>query len=218
MRRRPSAGGAGFGGAGGGAGAAAKTGAGGGATGRGAGTGGAAGWPPATQALSTYFLERNRFRASRGAPAGGSPSDGAHRASQIFLEASLPCCRSPRTSSVSNSANETLLSLLSGNNSRCAFAQGWQTKVRKAMQATVGPRAAQSAQRRLPSLFRASLTARVLRSIVSWEGMTRVFFWWSLGWCFGLALLLTGARATGCARLRGCSAAMCASVRGDLSA
>ena len=73
MRRRPSAGGAGLG-AGGGAGAAAKTGAGGGATGRGAGTGGATGAWPATQALSTYFLERNRFRASRGAPAGGSPS------------------------------------------------------------------------------------------------------------------------------------------------
>ena len=54
-----------FAGAGGGAGAAAKTGAGGGATGRGAGTGGATGAWPATQALSTYFLERNLFRASR---------------------------------------------------------------------------------------------------------------------------------------------------------
>ena len=177
MRRRPSAGGAGLG-AGGGAGAAAKTGAGGGATGRGAGTGGATGAAPATQALSTYFLERNRFRASRGAPAGGSPSDGAHRASQIFLEASFPCCLKPRTSSVSNSANETLLSLLSGNNSRCAFAQGWQTKVRKAMQATVGPRAAQSAHLLFPSRFRASLTARVLRSMVSWEGILRLFVTW----------------------------------------
>ena len=39
------------------------------------------------------------------APAGGSPSLSDHRASQIFLEASLPCCLRPRTSSVSNSAN-----------------------------------------------------------------------------------------------------------------
>ena len=31
-----------------------------------------------------------------------------------------------------------------------------------------------SAQRRLPSLLRASLTARVLRSIVSWEGIARI--------------------------------------------
>ena len=208
MRRRPSAGGAGFG-AGGGAGAAAKTGAGGGATGRGAGTGGGAGWPPATQALSTYFLERNLFRASRGAPAGGSPSLCDHRASQIFLEASLPCCLRPRTSSVSNSANETLLSLLSGKSSRCAFAQGWQTKVRKAIHATVGPRAAQSAHLRLPSLFRASLTARVLRSIVSWEGIVSLNFvaWLAFDWdllsplrsrlrvalASGLAGLLTGA-------------------------
>ena len=149
----------------------------------------------------------SRARARRRLAVGRSP-----RASQIFLEASLPCCRRPRTSSVSNSARETLLSLLSGNSSRCAFAQGWQTNVRKAMQATVGPRAAQSAHLRLPSFFKASLTARVLRSIVSWEGIARVFFWWSLGWSFDWRSPLTGARSSRVAlAFRGCAAVMCAS-------
>ena len=90
-------------------------------------------------------------------------------------------------------------------------------RLRKAMAATVGPRAAQSAQRRLPSLFKASLTARVLRSIVSWEGIARLFFGGRLAGVFGLAPW-TGAFASRCALVRGWSAVMCASVSSEPSA
>jgi len=83
------------------------------------------------------------------------------------------------------------------------------------MAATVGPRAAQSAHLLFPSRFRASLTARVLRSIVSWEGIASCFFCGRLAGVFGLALLLTGALASPCARECGCAAGTCASVSGD---